>query len=109
MQNHAAPLLADDNFPRPRRHCHFDDLYQRLQDRQRRSDQAQPYAIALPKSMRPRHEPKSGVGGGPENDYDQLVDDSKNFHNYSRNLHVVKKGHSGTGLGRSRLASEAVL
>ena len=78
-----ASLLPD--FHLPRRHCHDDGALRprlHLHERRRRAEHEQvqqPSAIALPKSMRPRHKPKGGAdGGGPMRDYDELVDDSKN-------------------------------
>ena len=70
-----ALLLAE--LPLPPRQCQDDNLHPRLQERRKRAEPTLPYALALPKSLRPRHKPKGGAGGAPVKDYDELVDDSK--------------------------------
>ena len=75
MCTHTASLLAE--LPLPRRQCQDNNRHPRVQERRKRAETTQLYALALPKSLRPRHKPKGGAGGSPVKDYDELVDDSK--------------------------------
>ena len=75
MCTHTASLLAE--LPPPRRQCQDNNHHPRVQERRKRAETTQLYALALPKSLRPRHKPKGGAGGSPVKDYDELVDDSK--------------------------------